>query len=65
MHAPALCVLALLLGVQLCAQKMLHPYPIEASWFSDKYTHEEWESTIENFESIGGHIIWKRGRIFR
>lgn len=41
------------------------PYPIEASWFSDKYSYKDWFTAIENFQSIGGHIIWKRGRIFR
>lgn len=48
-----------------CQENAQFPYPIEASWFADRTTHDEWILAMDNFQSIGGHIVWKRGRTFR
>eukprot|EP00823_Brevimastigomonas_motovehiculus_P008144 TRINITY_DN7416_c0_g1_i1.p1 TRINITY_DN7416_c0_g1~~TRINITY_DN7416_c0_g1_i1.p1 ORF type:complete len:572 (-),score=55.06 TRINITY_DN7416_c0_g1_i1:148-1863(-) len=36
-------------------------YPIEGSWFSDRYSLEEWLQTLQRFQKQGGQIIWQRG----
>lgn len=42
-----------------------HPYPIEGSWFADRYTKKEWSQALDDFSRVNGSIIWQRGRIFR
>ena len=33
------------------------PFPITASWFLDRYTSEEWNQTLAEFQSIGGDTV--------
>lgn len=35
-----------------------YPYPIEASWFADRYTLDSWNKALDQFQLQGGHIIW-------
>lgn len=34
-----------------------NPYPIEASWFAQRYTSQEWQTAMNQFSSLGGHAI--------
>ena len=31
-----------------------YPYPIEASWFADRYTSADWAAALDEFGSQGG-----------
>lgn len=40
-------------------------YPVDASWFADRWTTDDWVNTLTEFQSQGGSIVWKRGANFR
>lgn len=33
-------------------------YPIEASWFADRYTLSAWNKVLDQFAQQGGSIVW-------
>lgn len=40
-------------------------YVIDASWFKDRYSAQEWADTLDTFKAMGGREIWQRGVPFR
>ena len=41
------------------------PYPLDASWFANRWTLSDWMSTLTEFQQTGGSIVWQRGAPFR
>lgn len=50
----------------LCAANAANAqYPIDASWFANRWTKEDWTKSLKQFQEQGGSIVWQRGANFR
>eukprot|EP01105_Mastigella_eilhardi_P021192 TRINITY_DN5108_c0_g1_i1.p1 TRINITY_DN5108_c0_g1~~TRINITY_DN5108_c0_g1_i1.p1 ORF type:complete len:575 (+),score=149.30 TRINITY_DN5108_c0_g1_i1:73-1725(+) len=57
-------VLALLCLVAVAAATAVK-YPVDASWFANRWTLDDWRSSLTQFQEQGGSIVWQRGANFR
>ena len=48
-----------LFAVQSCMSAV--PYPIEATWFANRWSVDEWVTALKPFKDQGGTTIWQRG----
>ncbi|XP_071113546.1 uncharacterized protein [Haliotis cracherodii] len=44
----------------LACVELASAYPITASWFRDRYTIRDWNTTLSQFKAIGGDTVWQR-----
>lgn len=56
MKSPEL-ISALLLALIVTVNAVPYPYPIEGSWFADRYTSQDWGFALDEFGSQGGRYI--------
>lgn len=40
-------------------------YPVDASWFANRWSLEDWTKALKQFQEQGGSIVWQRGANFR
>lgn len=53
-------------AAMLCAVEAANAkYPIDASWFANRWTLDDWTNSLKQFQEQGGSIVWQRGANFR
>ncbi|KAH3755929.1 hypothetical protein Pelo_12249 [Pelomyxa schiedti] len=55
----------LFVGISLLVSVVCQEYPVDASWFADRWTHDDWDAALAQFQEQGGSIVWQRGANFR
>ena len=62
----ALTTFAAAAAILMCAAKATDAkYPIDASWFANRWTKDDWTKSLKQFQEQGGSIVWQRGANFR
>jgi hypothetical protein len=56
---------ALLCATVITAAAGVPQYPVDASWFANRWSLDEWLVALSAFQAQGGSAVWQRGANFR